>query len=52
MEKIDETSLPNRESFHSDLNFKGINEPGYKHGKNVWSGLEMKCLGDYHELYV
>ena len=51
-EKFNETSLPNKESFHSRLNMEDINDIDYRHGNNVFKVLKLNNLGDYHDLYV
>ena len=61
-ERSDETSLPDKEAFYSDLNMKDITDIDYRHAKRVFNGiafnevalksLNNKNLGDYHDLYV
>ena len=34
--KYHETSLPNRESFYTNLSIEDISGPDYEHAKNVW----------------
>ena len=51
-ERFDKTSLPNKESFYSNLNMKNINDIDYKHGNNVFKKSKLKHLGKYHDLYV
>ena len=45
-EKFNETSLPSKEDFHSNLNMENIDGIHYRHGN------KLENLGDYHELYV
>ena len=40
--KFHRTSLPDGESFHSNLNIEDIGEPDYEHGDNVWTIFEIK----------
>ena len=47
-----ETSLPNKQSFYSELNKEGINDEDYAHAQKVWKGFNIKNLGEYHDLYV
>ena len=47
-----ETSLPNKESFYSNLNMENIEDIDYRHGNNVFKIIELKNLGEYHDLYV
>ena len=50
-QRFDETSLPNKEAFYSNLNRKDITNVDYRHGKTVFEYLINKTLGDYHDLY-
>ena len=51
-ERFDETSLPNKESFYSNLNMENIEDIDYRHGNNVFKRFKLKNLGEYHDLYV
>ena len=51
-ERFDETSLPNKKVFCSELNLEDINEKYYEQAQKVWEVLEIKNLGEYLELYV
>ena len=51
-ERFSETSLPNKESFYSNLNMENIEDIDYRHGNNVFKIFELKNLGEYHDLYV
>ena len=51
-QKFDETSLPDKEAFYSNLNMEDITDVDYRHGKTVFKYLINKNLGDYHDLYV
>ena len=51
-EGFDETSLPNKESFYSNLNMENIDDIDYRHGNNVFKRFKLKNLGEYHDLYV
>ena len=51
-ERFNETSLPNKESFYSNLNMENIDDIDYRHGNNVFKRLKLKNLGEYHDLYV
>ena len=51
-ERFDETSLPNKESFYSNLNTENIDDIDYRHGNNVFKRFKLKKLGEYHDLYV
>ena len=49
-ERFNETSLPNKESFYSNLNMENIDYIDYRHGNNVFKRLKLKNLGEYHDL--
>ena len=51
-ERFDETSLPNKESFYSNLNMENIDDIDNRHGNNVFKRFKLKNLGEYHDLYV
>ena len=51
-QRFDETSLPDKEAFYSNLNMEDITDVDYRHGKTVLEYLINKKLGDYHHLYV
>ena len=51
-ERFNETSLPRKESFYSNLNMEDIDDIDYRHGNNVFNKFKLNNLGDYHDLYV
>ena len=51
-EKFNETALPEKEEFYSNLNMEEITDAGYMHGKRVCKDFETKDSGDYHDLYL
>ena len=51
-ERFNETSLPPKKSFYSELNLKDITDKDYVHAQKVWDVFEIRNLGDYHDLYV
>ena len=51
-QRFDETLLPDKEAFDSNLNMENITDVDYRHGKTVFEYLINKNLGDYHDLYV
>ena len=51
-QRFDETSLPDKEAFYSNLNMEDITDFDYRHGKTVFEYFINKNLGDYHDLYV
>ena len=51
-ERFNETSLPNKESFYSNLSMENIEDIDYRHGNDVFKRFKLKNLGEYHDLYV
>ena len=51
-EKFDETTLPPKEAFYSNLNLEDISNEGYAHAQKVWDVSEIKNRGEYRDLYV
>ena len=50
--RFNETSLPSKESFYSNLNTENIEDIDYRHGNNVFNKFKLNNLGEYHDLYV
>ena len=50
--RFDETSLPKREDFYSQLYDEDISEDDYKHAQKVWDAFKIRNLGEYHDLYL
>ena len=50
-ERFDETSLPDKKYFYSELNLEDITDKDYSHAQKVF---EEFCtdIGDYHDSYV
>ena len=51
-ERFDETSLPDKTAFYSELNLEDITDKDYLHAQKVWEVFEINNLGEYHDLYV
>ena len=51
-ERFNETSLPKKRSFYSNLNMENIDDIDSRHGNNVFKRFKLKHLGEYHDLYV
>ena len=51
-EKFNETSLPDKKSFCSELYLEDINDKDYTHARKVFKELKLKNLGDYYDLHV
>ena len=50
--KFNETSLPSKGDFYSNLNMENIDDIDYRHGNNVFKIFKLENLADYHDLYV
>ena len=50
--RFNETSLPDKEDFYSNLNTEYITDADYDNAIKVWRNFEIKNLGEYHDLYV
>ena len=50
--RFDETSLPDKEAFYSNLNMEDITDVDYRHANKVFNEFRLKNLGEYHDLYV
>ncbi|GBN27385.1 hypothetical protein AVEN_80279-1 [Araneus ventricosus] len=48
--KFDETKLPVREHFFSSLSEELISEDEYVYAIEVWQTLQLKTLGEYHDI--
>lgn len=51
-EKLEETVLPTKESFYSNLTGVNISEKDYIHAQNVWRVFGIQTLGEYSDLYL
>ena len=51
-ERFNETSLPSKKEFYSNLNMEDIDDVDYRHDNNVFNKFKLNNLGDYHDLYV
>ena len=49
-ERFNETSLPSKEDFYSNLNTENIDDIDCRHGNNVFKRFELENLGQYHDL--
>ena len=50
--KLDETSLPSKDAFFSELNDEGITDEEYTHAHTVWAECQCKTFKKYHDLYM
>ena len=51
-EKFNETTVPEKEEFYSNLNIEDITDADYVHAKRVCKELEIKNLGECYDLYL
>ena len=51
-EIFNETSLPDKETFYSNLHMEDITDVDHRHANNVFRKFKLKNLGEYHDLYV
>ena len=51
-ERFNETSLPSKKYFYSELNLEDISAKDYLHAQKVCDVFQIKNLGEYHDLYV
>ena len=51
-EKFNETTLPPKKAFYSELNLENITDKDYANAKKIWDVFEIKNLGEYHDLHV
>ena len=51
-ENFDETTIPLKEAFYSELNEQGVTDKEYALIQTVWEVFEIKNLGEYHDLYA
>ena len=51
-ERSNETSLPDKEAFYSNLIMEDITDVAHRHANRELKNLSNKNLGDYHDLYV
>ena len=49
---LQETKLPSKDLFYSNLDDEHISDEDYQHAINVWDSFNCKTLKDYHELYL
>ena len=49
-ERFDETSLPEKEAFYSELYFEDTADEDYIHAQKVFEEFNIKNLGKYYDL--
>ena len=50
--KFNETTLPEKVEFYSNLNMEDITHADYTHAKRVCKDFEIKNLGEYYDFYL
>ena len=51
-EKFDETSLPDKKAFYSNLNLEDSSDEDYAHAQKVWGVFEIRNRGKHHDFYI
>ena len=51
-QKLNKTSLPQKEEFYSNLNMEDITDADYMHAKKVCKDFEIRHLGEYNDFYL
>ena len=51
-DKFNETKLPRKDKFYSNLNMTGVSDKEYEHACKVWKEFGVKNMDDYHDLYL
>ena len=49
--RSDETTIPAKESFYSELYLENTTDKDYARVKKVWDAFGIKNRGEYHDLY-
>ena len=51
-ERFNESTLPNKKAFYSELNLEDITDKDYAHAQNIFEEFKLKNLGNYYDLYI
>ena len=51
-ERFNESLLPPKKAFYSELNLEDITDKDYNHAQKLCGVFEINDLGEYHDLYV
>ena len=51
-EKLNKTSLPEKEDFYTHLNMERITDADYAHAKTICEDFEINHLAEYYDLCV
>ena len=49
-ERFNETSLPLKKFFYSELNLEDISDKDYLHAQTLWEEFGIRNLCEYHDL--
>ena len=52
VDKFEETNLPSPEAFYNKLHDENISPEDYSQAETVWCKMNIKNLGEYHDLYL
>ena len=51
-DRFNETSLPSRDKFYSNLYMSGVGDSEYDHARKVWREFGIRNMSEYHDLYL
>ena len=51
-DRFDETRLPIKDSFYSNLSMSGVGDKEYEHPRNFWREFRIRNIGEYQDLYL
>ena len=51
-DRFNETSLPSKGAFYSNLYMSGVGDKEYEHARNIWKEFKIRNMGEYHDLYL
>ena len=51
-DRFNETRLPSKDKFYSNLYMYGVGDGEYEHAHNVWREFKIRNMGEYHDLYL
>ena len=51
-DRFNETRLPSKDKFYSNLYMSGVGDKEYEHARNVWNEFKIRNMGEYHDLYL
>ena len=50
--RFEETCLPPKDAFYSNLTEKGISDDDYERAQVIWKTFKCKTMQDYHDIYL